>query len=561
MKKKITIFLLLTLNFTLAQIPDWSWSKNISLYFNNKQDLTAVDNSGNVYLIGDFNLSSATIAGTTFNNTSLQGYSDAYILKFNSSGILLWSKQLTGSLNESITSIDTDSIGNIVIVGTFGNTITFGTTILTSSFGGTFITKLNSNGDYIWATKNIGTNENYFINDIKADIIGNVFIVGTVYSPTLTFDGVIMALDLNNPTVNDARVFIAKFDLNGNCLWGKLGINISTNPMGSIPTSLAPDNNGGVAICGRFGHNNLSFDSIILTKTTQNNNSVNMFTAKFDNNGNTIWAYNSGSLYENSTIASTVSIDSVGNLYVGGSFTNSANFGTNTLNSLFGSQFYLLKYSMNGALLWAQTSGFNTNGYTTIRSIDTDNNNNVYVAGLSFANNINFNNNVTLSNLGNNGSFFVTKYNNFGNAIWAKGVSNIDANNEISIDCNSEDDLFVGGSFYETTLQLGTNLLTKSNANYDIFVGRLNVNPLNLSSFENNSIDIYPNPASEIININNIKKNYNFSLYNLLGELIKYGKLINEQETLNVKDILSGLYILKLTDNEGNSFTKKIIIK
>jgi len=563
MKKTLLLFLFLAFNSISAQTPNWTWAKNISLYFNGKQDMTAVDNQGNVYLIGDFKSATATIAGTTFTNTSNVDYSDAYILKFNSTGTLLWSKQLTGSKNESITSIDADSTGNIVITGTFGESITMGSTVLTGplNVGTLFFAKLDSNGDFIWAKSNNNTNEYYSISDIKSDLAGNTFATGNVYSATLTFGSVVMSVDSNSPTVNNYRAYITKFDSNGNCIWGKMGTSIEPNPFGSISMSVAPDNNGGAAICGRFSHNNLSFDSITLTKTTQNNNSSNMFVAKFDSNGNAMWAYNTGSIYENNTIASIVTIDLAGNVLVGGSYPNTVHFGNITLSSSGGSQLFLTKYSPDGTVQWAKSTGFMSNSYTTTRSIDTDENGNIYIAGLAYASAIDFTNNVTLSNLGTVGAFFVTKYNSSGVPVWAKGVPNIDANNDLSIDCKAENDLFIGGTFDKSTLQLGSTVLTKSSTSYDLFIGRLYSPPLGIPEFDNNSISIFPNPAHDVVNISNIKTPYTYNLYNVMGVIIKKGTLLNELETINVNALQTGLYILKLTDNNSKSIVKKIVVE
>lgn len=561
MNRKLLFTLLITFNFSLAQSPNWTWAKNFSTFINSKQDMTTVDDSGNVYLIGDFNLPNITIEGTTFVNTSDSNFSDAYILKFNNIGTLLWSKQLGGSKSESLSSIDTDSSGNIYITGSFGNTITLGTTTLTSINGGKFIAKLNSDGEYVWAIKNTGTDENYFIRDLKSDIHGNVFITGAVRSTTLSFGNLIITTPSNDPTLTDDRVFIIKFDTNGIGLWGKTGIATQSNVFGTIPKSIAPDNNGGAVVCGMFAHNTLSFDSIVLTKTTQNNNSHNMFVAKLDSNGNTMWAYNAGTIYQNSTIANAVSVDSNGNVYVGGSFPNTISFGNINLNSNAGAQLFLVKYNASGTVLWAKTSGYITNGYTTIRTIDTDENNNVYVGGLTFATTIDFTNNITLTNLGDSGAFFVTKYDSSGIPLWSKGVTNFNANNDISIDCNSEDDLFIGGFFNTNSLQLGTIQLTKSNANSDIFVGRLNNTSLNTSEFTTNLFSVSPNPTKNILNIKNLKTNSVYTLYSISGQTIKQGILFKDEETLYLDELLSGLYILKITDPDGNTNQKKIIIQ
>lgn len=557
MKKIYYLAFLLTINLVMAQTPNWTWAKNISLGFNSKQDMTAVDNQGNVYLVGDFITPTVTIGGTTLTNTSDAGYSDAYILKFNPTGTLLWTKQISTNLHDSIYSIATDNLGNCYIYGLVGNTIMLGATTIT----GGYFAKLDSNGNFIWAKKNMGTNEYHYIRDIKADAAGNVFITGYMSSATLTFDNVVMSFDSNSPSVNNHRVFIAKFDSSGTCLWGKIATSNEANVFGTLGMSVAPDTNGGAAICGRFSHNTLTFGNITLTKTTQDNNSSNMFVAKYDGNGNVMWAYNAGSIDQDNTMGSVVAVDSNNNVYAGGSFPNSVQFGSTVLYSGTGSQLYLVKYAPNGTCLWAKTTGFGTNGYTTVRSITTDEIGNVYTAGLAYASAINFDNNITINNLGNLGAFFVTKYNSQGTTIWAKGVPNIDANNDISIDCKAENDLFIGGSFDKSTLQLGSIVLTKSAANFDLFIGRLYLVPLSTTSFDAKAISIYPNPARNNVHLANLQTTYAYSLYTILGTCIQKGYLQNEQETLDISALQAGLYLIKLTDSNNKVSQKKIIIE
>ncbi|WP_299891598.1 T9SS type A sorting domain-containing protein [uncultured Lacinutrix sp.] len=75
---------------------------------------------------------------------------------------------------------------------------------------------------------------------------------------------------------------------------------------------------------------------------------------------------------------------------------------------------------------------------------------------------------------------------------------------------------------------------------------------------------IYPNPVkSEItLNINFPKKsNYNISLINILGKEV-YRKSFNDKNEaeLDIKELVNGIYILKIFDNE-NIIIKKIVIE
>jgi hypothetical protein len=72
----------------------------------------------------------------------------------------------------------------------------------------------------------------------------------------------------------------------------------------------------------------------------------------------------------------------------------------------------------------------------------------------------------------------------------------------------------------------------------------------------------YPNPASDKINIYFTKKSdYKIRLLNLTGQAILSTISVNDQLTLDIKNIPAGLYIVEATDTKNNQKnTKKIII-
>lgn len=68
-------------------------------------------------------------------------------------------------------------------------------------------------------------------------------------------------------------------------------------------------------------------------------------------------------------------------------------------------------------------------------------------------------------------------------------------------------------------------------------------------------IRIYPNPAADFIHIDGLK-DQNFGIYNAAGQLIKTGSM--KQGMIDVKDLVKGMYILKIKDQEeGLKFLKK----
>ena len=75
--------------------------------------------------------------------------------------------------------------------------------------------------------------------------------------------------------------------------------------------------------------------------------------------------------------------------------------------------------------------------------------------------------------------------------------------------------------------------------------------------------DVYPNPASDEINIKLLypKEDNQITIYNTLGEVCKNLQIKGQETTkLNIQDLKSGIYFIKL-NSEKDSRTEKLIIR
>ncbi len=80
------------------------------------------------------------------------------------------------------------------------------------------------------------------------------------------------------------------------------------------------------------------------------------------------------------------------------------------------------------------------------------------------------------------------------------------------------------------------------------------------ASSEMNDIDVYPNPASDVINIRNRsgKEIVGVSLTDVTGKLVK--KETGEVKAINTADLRKGIYLLEISTEE-NRTTRKIVIE
>lgn len=78
------------------------------------------------------------------------------------------------------------------------------------------------------------------------------------------------------------------------------------------------------------------------------------------------------------------------------------------------------------------------------------------------------------------------------------------------------------------------------------------------SSLEENSINIFPNPVTDLLQIStgNIKGNYEIAIRNTLGEVVLK---TNNQTKLNVSHLTNGLYLVYLANEQQYIWCKKMV--
>ncbi|MBW8050175.1 MAG: hypothetical protein FVQ77_07530 [Cytophagales bacterium] len=162
---------------------------------------------------------------------------------------------------------------------------------------------------YQWA-KSIGSTAYDIGYSIATDASGNAYITGS-FQYTADFDPGAGVQNLTS--VGSADIFFAKYDANGNYLWAKSIGGIASD----IGYSIATDTSGNVYITGFFS--GISGDTITADfdpgAGVQNLTPVggdDIFFAKYDANGNYLWAKSIGSAgYD---VGHSIATDASGNV-------------------------------------------------------------------------------------------------------------------------------------------------------------------------------------------------------------------------------------------------------
>lgn len=117
----------------------------------------------------------------------------------------------------------------------------------------------------------------------------------------------------------------------------------------------------------------------------------------------------------------------------------------------------------------------------------------------------------------------------------------------------------VGPKFYGNLVTTKVSSVTESTTIYT------STTDISTNEFKNLDINVFPNPASDLIAIqigNIIGYDYKVELFDLTGRLIESSK-INKGQTIayfDVETLYSGTYLIRIT-NGNNSETKKVVIQ
>jgi hypothetical protein len=149
-----------------------------------------VDGNSNVYVTGD--MEGSITFPTKPNATTLQvdpDESDTFLAKYNSSGQVLWAKEIGGTQDIEAHHVAVDSTGQIYLTGLFQGTSQFDSITVTDdaeSLNG-FLAKYTTDGSALWV-RSWGKSENGGATGehVALDAKGNPFVIG-LFSGDATF--------------------------------------------------------------------------------------------------------------------------------------------------------------------------------------------------------------------------------------------------------------------------------------------------------------------------------------------------------------------------------------
>jgi len=284
-------------------------------------DRTAVaaDASGNVYVGGDFTGTAALPGGQTLTS---QGGVDLFIVKLDPAGNLTRAQRFGGTADDMLNALWVDGAGQVYATGSFSSTVNFdpgtGSRVLSSTGVSAFALKLSGDGSLGWAdAMGGGSSDSAEGNSILADPSGNVYLAGD-FAGTINFDPGAGVVDR---TGTGGAVFVLKLTSSGDFGW--VQTPTTSGDYGSIAWGLAQDSHGSLYATGFFSGTLSAAPVTVLGASGP----YDAFVLKLSQStGGPTWATKVDGM--DGDLGTGVAVDSAGNLYVSGNFSDVGGGGT-----------------------------------------------------------------------------------------------------------------------------------------------------------------------------------------------------------------------------------------
>jgi hypothetical protein len=320
---------------------------------------------------------------------------------------IYWSNQVGSDLGDYGNSGACDNEGNFYFAGVFeGFLCYFQTdTLVRQGIDDLFLVKYDPSGNELWVHR-IGGENGFSEENINVyyDNVSNCLFIAGRFSGTVSFGSCTLTAN------GGLDIFLAKYDLNGNCIWGKKAGGYGDDD----PDGIAFDKDGNIYMCGTASLS-ANFDGFIIPKGG--------FLAKFDTDGNCIWAKNKIAWIP--TFNSQIQIGGLkvfnSYIFLGGCTQVNAPITIDTLvishSGLYSS--LICCFDSTGTAKWIQ-EGISI-ASETVSNIAIDSNGNIFQTGY-FVDTINFSGNFLISNPAQQ-EMFLVKYDKNGQFRWARQTS------------------------------------------------------------------------------------------------------------------------------------------
>ena len=390
----------------------FQWVKQLGSANEHHVTALVIDTFSNLYITGYFSGALDCDPGSGVNNiisTSLIE-KDIFVCKYNLNGNLVWNKTMGGMDTKEPNAICLDKQRNVITTGFFEGTVDFDPSASNYNLSTTtnreiFISKLDENGNFVWA-KQMGGGSDDIGFSVTTDKIGNVYSTGS-FRGTADFNPASGSGNVSNLISGGSEdIYVSKLNSQGDFIWAKkIG---GTNA--DIGRSIHIDTSGQIYLTGTF-QGVVDFNpSTGSTNNLTSFGSNDCFLLKLGGNvGNYLWANQIGGTGSDAGVA--IKIANSNDVYLAGYFFGTANVGSGTISSAGAEDIFMMKTHPDGSTDW--TLRYGSSNSDIPGQLFIDKNENIYTTGF-YNLTVDFDHSAGTGNLTSNGNsdVFVFKQNN-----------------------------------------------------------------------------------------------------------------------------------------------------
>jgi hypothetical protein len=290
---------------------------------------------------------------------------------------------------------------------------------------------------------------------VCSDKDGNIIVAG-YFSGKVFFDTLYQGRGTDD-------AFLVKFSKEGDLIW----VITIGGPREDAAMGVDTDKEGNIYVTGEF-------DSLMIleNKVLFSAGGKDIFLAKYNSNGQLIWAQRAGGTGYDS--GNAISVDKNGSAYITGKFENFASFGTQVITSNGFFDIFFAKYDTDGNLLWLKKAGGVKEDVGL--GIATDTLGNCYATGY-FNETVDFEASI-LSTPSVSSEIFILKIDSVAEYDWVHQAGGLRGDVGYSIDVDFDRNSYITGYFTDIAY-FGNNSVTAVSYN-DIFVAKYSPKGLNL---------------------------------------------------------------------------------
>jgi hypothetical protein len=307
----------------------YGWTKRMGGTLSDVGAGVTADSLGNIYITGGFTdtVNFGANFGWIVDPKTSDGSYDIFLTRVDSSGSYGWTKRFGGTLEDTGYDLDTDSMGNVYLLGVFKDMVDFGvdfgTTDPKTSAGldDIFLVRINANGIYAGARRIGGTGTDWGVG-VTIDASDNVYMTGK-FAGTVDFGQDFGTTD-SKASAGNTDIFLTRINSDSTYGWTKRFGGTS----GDMGFDLDTDSSGNVYVTGAFqGFVDFGHDFGIKDKKTATGIG-DVFITSINTAGTYGWTKRLGGISTSSAMGNAITIDLSRNVYVTGIFGGSVDFGS-----------------------------------------------------------------------------------------------------------------------------------------------------------------------------------------------------------------------------------------